>query len=280
MEERIKQYPKLVTGCIFILGLSFILYPFVSQFMHQQASKVVVDEFYEVVEQLPDQEIEERIRLAKAYNSALEPDLQGIHDPYSDEEREGLAEYGRMLEVKEQIGSVNIPNLDLELPVRAGTSEQVLQDSVGHLESTSLPVGGDSTHSVITAHRGLPDARLFTDLDDMEVGDIFYFTNIQGTLAYKVTDISVIEPDDLNAIRIVPGKDLMTLLTCTPYMINTHRLIVTGERIPYEEPVKGNDQGENEVQSVSWWVLLLILSLLILIVWRLYKRQKTSELTT
>lgn len=136
-----------------------------------------------------------------------------------------------MLEVNEQLGYLAIPTIGLDLPIYAGTSAKVLEKGSGHLEGSSLPVGGQSTHSVLTAHRGLPSARLFTDLNQLKKGDRFYVTNLKETLAYKVNQIKVIEPSQLDALTIVEGKDYVTLLTCTPYMINSHRLLVRGERI-------------------------------------------------
>ena len=138
-----------------------------------------------------------------------------------------------MLEVREMIGHIEIPKIGQDLPVYAGTSEEVLQKGVGHLEGTSLPVGGNSTHSVLTAHSGLPEATLFTELRKLEIGDKFYIHNIKEILAYQVDQIKVVEPTDFNDLLIDPGHDYVTLLTCTPLMINTHRLLVRGHRVEY-----------------------------------------------
>ena len=224
-------------GLILILGLligfGFILYPFVSQLYYDQEAGSEVRDFQEAVEAIDPPELkEENVQLAEAYNEALEPNLSWV-DPYSEEEREeGIEVYAHMLEVQEKIGVVNIPKINVTLPLYAGTSEQVLQSGVGHLEGTSLPVGGINTHSVITAHRGLPDARLFTDLDQMELGEIFFVESMAGELYYEVDNIIVVEPHETDHVMIVEGEDYMTLLTCTPYMINTHRLLVRGHRIP------------------------------------------------
>lgn len=196
---------------------------------------VTVKEFKNSAEVLPDEETERRINLVRAYNTTIEPSLNGIADPFSSLQKEGIKEYARMLEINEQIGYVSVPKLLIEIPIYAGTSESVLHKGAGHLESTSLPVGGEGTNTVITAHRGLPTARLFTDLDKMEKGDVFYIRNIKETLAYRVTDIKTVEPQDISTVRIEEGEDLATLLTCTPYMVNSHRLLVTGERMPYTD---------------------------------------------
>ena len=171
-----------------------------------------------------------------------------LEDPYTQEEKEaGLAEYARMLEVNEQMGHVQIPKIGLDAPIYAGTSETVLQKGIGHMEGTSLPVGGESTHSVITGHRGLPSAELFTELDELEIGDKFYIKYIGGTLAYEVDQIKVVEPTDFSQITIEEGQDYLTLLTCTPYMVNSHRLLVRGHRTEYVEAIQEKEIRENQL---------------------------------
>src|SRR3712207_2846628 len=151
-------------------------------------------------------------------------------------------EYARMLEVHEKIGYIQIPSLDLSLPIYAGTAETVLQKGVGHMEGTSLPIGGESTHCVLTAHTGLNTARMFTDIDKLKKGDIFLVENIKETLAYKVDNIQVIEPTDFSSLVIVPKEDHITLLTCTPYMVNSHRLLVRGIRTEYNKETLDNQK--------------------------------------
>lgn len=141
-----------------------------------------------------------------------------------------------MLEVQEMIGYVTIPKIDVHLPIRAGTSDQVLERGAGHLEGTSLPVGGPSTHAVITAHRGLASAIMFRHLDQLAEGDVFYITNIETTLAYQVDQILTVEPSDFSPVLVTKDQDYCTLLTCTPYMINSHRLLVRGHRVEYTPP--------------------------------------------
>lgn len=221
---------------LFLLGLAIFLYPLISQWYYSRESERQVTQFRGDVDRMDDADVLERIDLAHAYNETLDP--RRIADPFSEREQRGRAEYARMLELHEKMGYVSIPSIGQELPVYAGTSEVVLQKGVGHLEGTSLPVGGIGTHAVITAHRGLPKAKLFTDLDKLKEGDVFYYTNIQTTLAYRVDTVRVIEPTDFEPVLVVEGEDRMTLLTCTPYMINSHRLIVQGHRIDYTPPVQ------------------------------------------
>lgn len=183
------------------------------------------------------------------------------------------------------MGYIEIPKIGVYLPIYHGTSEETLQKGAGHLEATALPVGGLNRHPVISAHRGLPSAELFTRLDEMKIGDIFYIHVLDRTLAYQVDQIETIVPEDLAFLRAEEGKDLVTLLTCTPYAVNTHRLLVRGERIPYEE-----DAGLSETETVveadhSWFkeyrlaiflglAALVILILAVLLGRRAVKRRK------
>ena len=170
-----------------------------------------------------------------------------------------------MLEVAEKIGFVEIPKIDVNLPIYAGTSMEVLDKGCGHLEGTSLPVGGPSTHAVLTAHRGLPKAKMFRELDKLKEGDVFYVHNIQTVLAYKVDRIMTVEPSNFDPILVEEGKDYTTLLTCTPYMINSHRLLVRGHRIPYTPPVDETNRGLPFVNMDFKDALLFALPLLILL---------------
>lgn len=228
-----KIWPLVV---LFIAGFVIMMYPIISNYYYRIEANNQIMEFAENAKKLDNNEILRRIELAEAYNSVLDPSR--LADPYTDKEKEGIAEYARMLEVKEKIGFVEIPKIDTNLPIYAGTSNEVLNKGVGHLEGTSLPIGGKSTHTVLTAHRGLPSARLFRDLDKLQKGDIFYVHNIQTVLAYEVDQILTVDPSNFDPVLVVDGEDYATLLTCTPYMINSHRLLVRGHRVPYVAPVK------------------------------------------
>lgn len=235
---------------IFLLGLVIFAYPAVSNYVYQRTADTVNNDFDEAVAQIDDKKIQESLNLAYAYNVFLSETIGNItlEDPYTQEEKEaGLAEYARMLEINEQMGHVLIPKINLDVPIYAGTSELVLQKGIGHMEGTSLPVGGESTHAVITGHRGLPTAELFTELDELEIGDKFYIEYIGGTLAYEVDQIKVVEPTDFSQITIEEGQDYLTLLTCTPYMVNSHRLLVRGHRIEYVEAIQEKEIRENRI---------------------------------
>lgn len=269
--EKIKKNWKIIL--IFILGLLIAIYPIISNYYYTIDNNNQIVEFNEAVAEMPSKEVLERIELAKAYNDTLDPSR--LADPYTEREKKGVENYARMLEVREKIGYVDIPKINQQIPVYAGTSEDILQHACGHLEGTSLPIGGKDTHAVITAHRGLPQVKLFRDLDKMEVGDLFFFTNVKETLAYKVDQILVVEPWDFEPVLVVEGKDLMTLLTCTPYMINSHRLLVRGHRVPYVPEVKEEIE-RAKFNYKSLIVPSLILAIVMLIIY-LYIRHRRKR---
>ena len=274
MVEKFKKNWKIIL--VFVLGLMIAIYPIISNYYYTVENNNQVKDFQEAVSQMPDKEVLERIDLAKAYNDTLDPSR--LADPYTEREKKGVENYARMLEVREKIGYVDIPKINQQIPVYAGTSEDVLQHACGHLEGTSLPIGGKDTHAVITAHRGLPQVKLFRDLDKMEVGDLFFFTNVKETLAYKVDQILVVEPWDFEPVLVVEGKDLMTLLTCTPYMINSHRLLVRGHRVPYVPEVKEEiERAKFNYKSLIVPGIILALVMLIIFLYIRHRRRRRYE---
>lgn len=263
---------------MFLLGLGIALYPLISQLYYYRISQQIVEQFDAEKEKLPTEEVKRRMALAHAYNDTIDPSR--IADPYTKEEEEGRAEYARMLELKEQIGHVKIPKIVVDIPIYAGTFPDVLEKGAGHLEGTSLPVGGNSTHTVITAHRGLPQNRLFTDLDKLEVGDRFYIVNLQETMAYQVNEIQVVEPTNFDPILISPGHDYATLLTCTPYMINSHRLLVRGHRVDYTEAMEEQEMNENKTNRMYQVLFFITLAMLFFILYKRYRRNKLEKLNS
>ncbi|MDW8777673.1 class C sortase [Streptococcus suis] len=259
---------------IFVFGLLITIYPLISQFYYRYESDREIESFYEQAQQLPSEEVSKRLENARAYNQTLDPSK--MQDPYSEEEKAGIAEYARMLEVKEKIGFVEIPKINEQIPIYAGTTEDVLQKGAGHLEGSSLPIGGESTHTVISAHRGLPNASLFTNLDRLKIGDQFYIHNIAETLAYEVDQILVVEPSDFDPVMVQSGEDYATLLTCTPYMINSHRLLVRGHRVPYEPKVAAKQKPIFFLDMLSLSYLIAFL-LMLLIFGVLYLRRKRKQ---
>lgn len=240
---------------LFLFGFLVMIYPLISRTYYGYRGNEAVDNYQEELAGQPTAEIKEKLQLAYSYNNALlSSNEQPIGDPYSEEEKvAGVSDYARLLEVNEKIGVLTIPRIHTKFPVYAGVSERVLQKGVGHMEATSLPVGGLNTHSVLTAHRGLPENKLFTDLDKMKIDDLFFVETIAGELAYKVIDVRVIEPTAIEELRIQKDKDWITLLTCTPYMINSHRLIVVGER------TKVDTETQADLINIRWWDRLIAL---------------------
>lgn len=274
MVAKFKKNWKIIL--IFVLGLFIAMYPIISNYYYTVENNNEIKDFNEAVSEMPSKEVLERIELAKAYNDTLDPSR--LADPYTEREKKGVENYARMLEVREKIGFIDVPKINQQIPVYAGTSEDVLQHACGHLEGTSFPVGGKDTHSVITAHRGLPQVKLFRDLDKMEVGDIFFFTNVKETLAYKVDQILVVEPWDFEPVLVVEGKDLMTLLTCTPYMINSHRLLVRGHRVPYVPEVKEEiERAKFNYKSLIVPGLVLAVVMLIIFLYIRHRRRRRYE---
>lgn len=275
MMKKFKRNWKIIL--LFIAGFLIATYPIFSNWYYTVENNNQIVDFKEAVDEMSQAEIDERIDLARAYNETLDPSK--LADPYTEREKKGVENYARMLEAREKIGYIDIPKINQQIPVYAGTSEDVLQKACGHLEGTSLPIGGKSTHSVITAHRGLPQVKLFRDLDKMDVGDVFYYTNVKETLAYQVDQILVIEPWNFDPVLVVEGKDYMTLLTCTPYMINSHRLLVRGHRIPYVPEDKEEAEKKAKFNYKDFIVpgFVLLLLILILLIYLRRRRRRRYE---
>jgi sortase A len=240
-----KRLPSIILVAILLLGLSLLLYPTISSRWNQMHQTRAISQYSEVVEELDDDQTEELWAAAVAYNTALAqtPTQFNLSE-------EKLAEYESILNVTEDglMGYIEIPTIDCYLPIYHGTEETTLLSGVGHLTGSSFPVGGESTHCVLSGHRGLPSAKLFTDLNQLSEGDIFLLHVLDETLTYEVDQILIVEPDQIESLSITQGEDLCTLVTCTPYGINTHRLLVRGHRIETEEDVVERKVVSNAVQ--------------------------------
>lgn len=222
----------LLLVLMLFVGVCGLLYPSVSQYWNSKTQTQAVENYQKILDSLKPEDYDSFFQEAYAYNTAL----QELNFPLADYTH--LQNYNGILNLRGSgiMGYVTISKLGVELPIYHGISAEVLNIACGHIEGTSLPVGGEGTHSVLSAHRGLPHARLFTDLDKMEVGDTFTLTVLNQTLTYQVDQIKVVLPSETNDIQIVAGADLCTLLTCTPYGINSHRLLVRGTRIENAAP--------------------------------------------
>lgn len=227
-----KHFTTIILILILLTGLSLLLYPSVSDYWNSFHQSRAIATYAEEVAQLDNTDYEGLLEAAREYNQTL----PGKSNRYvlSDEERE---EYESLLNVSGTgvIGYIEIPSIKCSLPIYHGTDEAVLQIAVGHIEGSSLPVGGESTHSVLSGHRGLPSAKLFTDLDQLVVGDEFIIRVLDETLTYEVDQIRIVLPAELGDLEIVEGKDYCTLVTCTPYGVNSHRLLVRGHRVENHE---------------------------------------------
>lgn len=226
---------KWLLRIIFLAGFLLLLYPLISNMVHQRQQSDAVASYDSAVSNRSEEEIQEILNQATEYNNMLFQSNGAIVDNMdtsilSDESYNSLLNQANGI-----MGSIEIPKIDVDLPVYHGTEDNVLSVGVGHIQGTSLPVGGENTHCVLSGHRGLPGSSLFTRLDEMKEGDLFFLSVMGETLAYKVYDIQVVDPDNTEVLEITVGKDDVSLVTCTPYGLNTHRLVVTGERVPYEE---------------------------------------------
>lgn len=224
---------------IFLAGLSLLLYPFVSNQWNNYRQSRLISSYDSTVAQMEAEgsiDYEGEWERADAYNEALLPSILPDSFAVAEASDEPDEAYMSCLDITGDgmMGTVEIPKINITLPIYHTTDEAVLEKAAGHLAGSSLPVGGESTHAVISAHRGLPSASLFTDLDKMEEGDHFLLHILDDTLCYEVDQITIVEPEETQSLAVQEGEDLVTLLTCTPYGVNSHRLLVRGHRVPYE----------------------------------------------
>ncbi|WP_281522183.1 class C sortase [Dubosiella newyorkensis] len=223
-----KNWSTILLVMMFTVGLSLLLYPSIADWWNKFHATRAIDSYTETVASMSDEEYQKYLSEAKLYNSELllEPNRFHPSDTLHSMYESTLNVSGDGI-----IGVVKIPSLRVNLPIYHGVEESTLQDAIGHIEGSSLPIGGPSTHTIVSGHRGLPSAKLFTDLDQLEVGDYFMFQVLDDTYTYQVDQIKIVEPNDFTYLQIEEGKDLATLQTCTPYGINTHRLLVRGHRV-------------------------------------------------
>ncbi|MBQ2945164.1 MAG: class C sortase [Clostridia bacterium] len=248
----------------FFIGLSVLLYPSISSYWNSKTQSEAIVDYESMLSQYKPEDYTAIFAEADAYNKQLAQ----LNEPLVEHNR--LPDYNSILNVDGtgMMGYITVPKISQELPVYHGTSDGVLSVAVGHLQGTSLPVGGENTHCVVSAHRGLPTAVLFTHLDRMEIGDIFYFTILDRTITYEVDQIRIVEPDDVSLIQIKDGKDYCTLLTCTPYGINTQRLLVRGHQVDATQT--RNLYIANEAYRIEPLVVMPIVALPIIFVLLIY----------
>lgn len=238
---------------LFFAGGYIILnYPVFGTLYNQVRGEKVLKSYDEAVQTIDEGKRQKYLKEAQDYNKMLIEDNPQLSDAFSQEEKKADSAYNHVLNMEESgvMGALEIPKISVYLPIYHGTSQEVLERGVGHLEGTSIPIGGKDTHAVLTGHRGLPSAELFSNLDQLERNDKFYIHILGEILAYKVFNVETVRPEETGHLAIAKGQDRVTLVTCTPYGINTHRLLIHAKRIPY------TDQNTNSEKSTLWkWLL-------------------------
>ena len=264
-----KFFKNLILILIFLAGLSLLLYPYIANEWNTYRQSKLMTTYEEAVESINEEtpiDYSSEFARANAYNESLVPYILPDSFAIAAASEEPDAEYMACLNLTGDgmMGYVQIPKIDIKIPIYHTVSTEVLEKAAGHLEGSSLPVGGEDTHAVISAHRGLPSAALFTDLDKLKEGDHFLISVLDEILCYEVDQISVVEPSEKEALKVEPGKDLATLLTCTPYGVNSHRLLVRGRRVEYvEEEVMKEDVPLIETSLHTNYLLWVVVGLAI-----------------
>lgn len=267
MLKKLKSPHVIFSSILFLSGMAILLYPFVSNLVASRNASQVVDAYEEEVSSMEAEKIDAAKEAAKKYNEQLS-EVISVEEEAKQEENESIT-YLDMVDAGMSLGYIVIPKIDVNLPIYSGIEEETLRRGVGHMEQSSYPLGGESTHCVLTGHRGLPSALLFTDLDKLEIGDEFYLHVLDEVLAYRVDQIKVVEPNASGELDIVEGMDYCTLVTCTPYAVNSHRLLVRGVRTEYVEQQEKTTQSQMQSGSITkrivdvWpWIILALFMVL------------------
>ena len=268
---------------LLLAGILVLLYPvFATQYNNARQERIA-SEFSAVAEQAGPDAVAESLRRADEYN--LKASESPILDPWLDAQRPGTAQYQdylSQLNLNDVMATIKIPSIDVNLPIYHGTDTATLDKGVGHLFGTALPVGGESTHTVLTGHTGLGNATMFDQLTSVKMGDYFYIETAGRHLKYQVTDIRVVLPHETESLNKVEGKDLATLITCTPYGVNTHRLLVTGERVPMDEEAVAAEAAQVKGAVMKPWMIAVLASVVVIlgiagVIWLRSRKRKDEE---
>ena len=267
---------------LLLAGILVLLYPVLATQYNNQRQERIASEFSAVADQAGPDAVAESLRRADEYN--LKASESPILDPWLDAQRPGTAQYQdylSQLNLNDVMATIKIPSIDVNLPIYHGTETATLDKGIGHLFGTALPVGGESTHTVLTGHTGLGNATMFDQLTSVKMGDVFYIETAGRHLKYQVTDIRVVLPTETESLNKVEGKDLATLITCTPYGINTHRLLVTGERVPMDDDAVAAEAAQVKGSVMKPWMIAVLASVAVILViagviW-LRSRKRTDE---
>ena len=281
----------IIAVLVVIAGAGILVYPIISNMMFQNSQQELIDFYDSQINEIPEKKKDSMLEECRNYNSGLLDSKVQLTDPF-DTDALQIEEHPYVDLLNQNgdgaMGSIEIPGINCKLVIYHGTDESVLAKGVGHLQGTSLPIGGKGTHSVLSGHTGTADKELFTNLDQLNMGDVFYIHVWGETLAYQVDNKEVVLPDETDSLYIDRERDLVTLITCTPYGINSHRLLVRGTRIPYEEAKKIEEQGSRALLN-TWGVqyvyailsgilISVVIVLAIIFVYRrFYKKRKAKE---
>lgn len=262
MDEKVNLFLKFLMAFLFVLGAIIFFYPFVVDAANNYFDQQRINYYITQTEKENKAKIEEQAEKLAAENAKMAseytvPGMTDVKDPFADINNEADKPTKAYYQ-KHNIGAIFIPAIEVSLPLFDTTNDTLLAEGATVLQGSSYPVGGESTHSVITGHTGLPDKTLFTDLTDLKKGDMIYLHVLEKKLAYKIRSFKVVKPDELDDLKIVQGEDLITLVTCTPYMINTDRLLVTAERVPYEET--SVEKTIKKTQNYHRWKLFAVMA--------------------
>ena len=275
---------------VFLMALGITFYPIISNHINAKYASEIQTTYEAVLQEADNSELIDAKEKAIAYNESITPGAS-VEDAYSQEALlTATRDYEGLLNIAGDgiMGYVKIPKIDVQLPIYHGTDNASLERGIGHLLGSSLPVGGDSTHTILTAHSGMASQKMFSDLPQLTIGDVFYLRILGETLAYQVDQINTVLPHDTTFLGIEHGEDLATLVTCTPFGVNTHRLLVRGERIPYEEAETIVETTQEEVTESTWeqhylkgiiigLAVVLVLVLIAVIVWLIWRKCHESR---
>ena len=269
-----KRLPSILVGLLFLVGLGIMIYPTVSNQWNTYRQNKLISNYEKIVDDMSDEDFSQEWQNAQAFNETISGN-NVFADVFGEKSKDSEnSEYNRVLNMNNDgiMGYISIPEINIKLAIYHGTSDDVLQTGVGHINGSKLPIGGESTHCVLAAHRGLPSAELFTDIDQLQTGDKFYLHILDKVLAYEVDQIKTVLPSQTDDIEIVDDEDYVTLVTCTPYSVNTHRLLVRGKRTDYKEAIKKTPNEVNNGIHIPYEVKLAFLSFIIIgiiiFIWR------------
>lgn len=285
---------NLIISLLFIIGLSVFFYPIISNWLSTKDHHTAITKHNDALDNMSQAEISKEKQKAQQFNESLTETSIPIEDPFlAGRDTDNAKSYYNVLHIGEVMGSIEIPRLNVNLPIYHGVSDDVLQRGIGHLSNSSFPIGGTNTHTALTGHRGLPSSKLFRDLDKLEIDDVFHIQVLDETLTYKIDDIQIVLPTETSWLEMEENKDYVTLITCEPYMINTHRLLVRGERVSTEEMEHAAEDQDvtaltvddtskaltanTKTKSISPVIMILLIFFIVSLSFMIYKERRKKR---